>query len=651
MKKTVLAGMLYLAAVALAPAAPPASNPIEPPVLAPGYGDLAYAPPAPGTYKLPPLGQAPDGAVLKADGTPARLAEFFGDKLVLLSFIYSTCSDVNGCPLATAVLARIKGRLTDDPEVADNLRLVSISFDPRHDTPDVMRLYGSSFAHGRGEWQFLTTASQAALDPILNGYRQPVVPEYDAAGNLTGTYSHILRVFLIDRAGTIRNIYSVSFLHPDILLNDVKSLLLEARGGTAPAPAEVPAGGGTERVTAGDFKQGYDSDDYATASVSVDGRRGAAADLAAVLGDPPLGLPPVPVPATNPATGPAIALGRKLFFDRRLSQNNTISCAICHIPEQGFASNDKALAVGIEGRTVRRNAPTLYNVAYLSRLFHDGREYSLEHQVWTPLLARNMMGNPSFATVIARIRHLPDYAGLFEAAFDGKGPGMETIGRALASYQRTLVSGNAPFDRWHFGGDEQAVDAAVKRGFALFTGRAGCAGCHLVGEHDALFTDNAMHNTGLGWYNAMKKPDPVSRVQVSPGVYLDLDAAVAAAVSDDRPGDIGLYEVTQNPADRWRYRTPGLRNVALTAPYMHDGSLETLRDVVLYYRGGGHSNEGLDPKIGPLDLSDADVDDLVAFLGALTGDSVERLVLDAFAAPVGEPRDGAAVPARDGADR
>ncbi|MCG6864399.1 MAG: SCO family protein [Thiogranum sp.] len=630
--------------VAICLAAPLLSSPArgdtgQPPLvpLAPGYGELGYTLPAPGTYRLPPLGPAHDGAILKPDGEPGRLADFFGDKYVLLSFIYSTCSDVNGCPLATAVLARVKKVLDEDPAIGDNLRLISLSFDPEHDTPEVMRLYSSSFASGRSEWEFLTTDSRQAIEPILKAYRQSVLPQYDDKGNTTGSFSHILRVFLIDRQQQIRNIYSVSFLHPDILLDDVRTLLLEDQGATA-AAASVDGGAAQEIAAApGDFKGGYDSGDYRTASRSLDRRNGEQADLLGLLHNPPLGLPAVPVPAGNPVTGAKIVLGRKLFFDRRLSRNGTISCAMCHIPEQGYTSNEMALAVGMEGRTVRRNAPTLYNVAYLQRLFHDGREYSLEHQVWSPLLAHNMMDNPSFAAVIGKLRHLSDYDGLFEAAFDGAGPGMETIGKALASYERTLLSADSPFDRWYYGKDQQAVSETVKRGYALFTGKAGCAACHRVDDKHALFTDSAMHNTGLGWYNAMEKPAGKTRVQVSPGIYLDVETSIIDSVRGEKPGDVGLYEVTQNPADRWRYRTASLRNIALTAPYMHDGSLDTLRAVVEFYNRGGYPNEVLDPLIRPLNLSETEIDDLVAFLKSLTGDNVRALVSDAFSAPVGDP--------------
>jgi cytochrome c peroxidase len=353
---------------------------------------------------------------------------------------------------------------------------------------------------------------------------------------------------------------------------------------------------------------------------------------------PQLGLPPVPEPSDNAVTPAKVALGRKLFFDRRLSGNGTISCAMCHIPEQGFASNQTMTAVGIEGRTVRRNAPTIYNVAYLPLLFHDGREIRLEHQVWGPLLDRNEMGNPSIGAVIGTVASLDDYAGLFEAAFPGRGLAMETIGMALGSYERTLVAGAAPFDRWFYGGEEAAVSDDVKRGFEVFRGKAGCTGCHTVGAESASFTDAAFHNTGIGYRASMGRGPGKRRLQVAPGESLLVDAAVVAQVAEPVPGDLGRYEITRDPADRWRYRTSTLRNVALTAPYMHDGSLATLRDVVDFYDRGGVPNQELDPLIRRLGLSLDEADDLVAFLLSLTGGDVATLIADAFAAPIGDAR-------------
>jgi cytochrome c peroxidase len=610
----------------------PTSVPAETP-LAPGHGEQGFTLPKPGAYALPTLGTAADGRVLDSDGRATSLHRLYGDKLVLLSFIYSSCSDVNGCPLATMVLHKIQRRLLKEPDVAKHLRLVTLSFNPEHDTPDVMAKYAAPFREGL-EWRFLTTRSEADLRPILDAYGQTAQKDYDADGKFLGTFSHILRVFLIDRNRHIRNIYTVSFLHPDTLINDIRTLLLE-KPGMAPTTAAVPESAASLR--AGDDKRGYESADYATRSLALGERLGQRADLLSFARKPQLGLPPAPVPADNPVTPARIELGRKLFFDRRLSLNNTFSCAMCHVPEQGFTSNEQATATGIEGHTVRRNSPTLYNVAYAARLFHDGRESSLEQQVWGPLLARNEMGAPSVGYVVDKLKSLADYRGLFEKAY-GRGPSMETVGMALASYERTLNSADSAFDRWHFGRQQDALSADAQRGFALFTGKAGCAECHTLAKHHALFTDQALHNTGLGFRAAMAQEPAKRAIPAAPGLTLEIDAAALASVSEAKPNDLGAYEITQDPADRWKYRTPSLRNVALTAPYMHDGSLATLKEVVRFYNQGGVPNENLDPKIRPLNLGEGEMDDLVAFLESLTGANVGELVSDAFEAPVGDPR-------------
>ena len=598
--------MLVMLVFACSSPLPRAATPLPP-----GYGALGYAPPAPGTYALAPLFGAADGPVLAEDGTTTRLHAIFGDRVIVLSFVYSTCSDVAGCPLATTVLRRVQQRLERAPAIADQVRLVTLSFDPAHDTPEAMHSYGQGMRGKAPDWRFLTAASPATLQPILAAYDQPVRVDYDDQGRPLGTFSHLLRVYLIDPDKRVRNIYSVSFLHPDLLVADIRTLLLEAGGAGSLAAAS---------------------------SQADDDRRTARADLLNQARRPQLGLPPVPVPAANPLTAAKVALGRKLFYDRRLSLNGTMSCAMCHIPAQGFTSNELATAVGIEGRTVRRNTPTLLNAAYLARLFHDGREYSLEQQIWGPLLARNEMGNPAVGTVVRKLEELTDYRGPFAAAFGGRGPSMETVGQALASYQRTLVSGDSPFDRWYYGGDGTALGEAAQRGFRLFTGKAGCAACHTIGPEHALLTDNALHNTGVGYGESMAGEPPSRKVTVAPGMVLDVPATFIDAVSEPAPGDLGLYEVTQDPDDRWKYRTPTLRNVALTAPYMHNGSLPTLDAVVAFYDAGGVRNEVLDPLLRPLGLSPAERADLVAFLRSLTGADLDILTADAFAAPIGESR-------------
>ncbi|AEG02508.1 cytochrome c peroxidase [Methylomonas methanica] len=599
------------------------------PPLAPGYAALPYQLAAPASYTLPVIGAAGDGEILTSDNQPKRLHDLMGDKVVLLSFIYATCSDVNGCPLATQVLHKISRQLQKQPELAAKLRLLTLSFNPSNDTPEMMRHYGAGFKTGDFDWRFLTTRDEHTLQPILDAYQQNVQKIYDDKGQFTGTFSHLLRVYLIDTDKNIRNIYNVDFLHADTVINDVKTLLIDHK----PEAAQPVAG---ERLyQAGDNKQNYQQADYQTRSLALEHRQGKPAKLIEFANKPPLGLPKLPQPKDNPLTSAKIELGRKLFYDRRLSFNNTFSCAICHIPEQGFSSNEMATAVGIEGRSVRRNSPSLYNVGYAQLLFHDGRENSLEQQVWGPLLAHNEMGNPSIGYVVDKIKASADYRGWFEKAFN-KGPTMETIGQALASYQRTLNSADSPFDRWYFGKQSQALSDAAQRGFKLFTGKAACSSCHSIGEKTALFTDQKRHNTGIGYADSMQKAPEKQRVQVAPGVFVDVDNKSLQGVAEAKANDLGYYEISQNPTDRWAYKTPSLRNVALSAPYMHNGSLASLKQVVAFYNQGGVANENLSPLIKPLGLSAAEIDDLVAFLQALNGSNVETLVSDAFAAPVGD---------------
>ena len=197
----------------------------KPQVLAPGYGPLQFTPPAPGSYGLPPLGRAADGEVLDSSGGLGRLHGHLDGKIALLSFIYTSCSDINGCPLATHVLRTVQRRLLRAPELAGQVRLLSFSFDPKRDTPKVLQAYSGYFRAPESDWRFLTSRSEEALSPVLKAYDQWVIRDP------TGAISHLLRVFLIDRHKRIRNIYSVSFLHADTLLNDIRTLLQEERAG------------------------------------------------------------------------------------------------------------------------------------------------------------------------------------------------------------------------------------------------------------------------------------------------------------------------------------------------------------------------------------------------------------------------------------
>ncbi len=567
---------------------------------------LSY--PEAGSYELPPLKPAVNGQVVTSRAAVTTLHELYAGKLVVLSLVYTRCADAQGCPWATALMSITRKRLDrDEPEISSRVRFITLSFDPKHDSPGVMRRYGAPFAQD-SDWVFATTDSPAALAPILRAYGQNLQPEPSWAAG--GGLAHLLRVFLIDENRMIRNIYGASVLDPALLVNDLKTLVLEQQARFA-------------RPRSG----------------KADNPEKRRADLTRRVLDPPLGLPQVPAPADNPLTEAKVALGRMLFYDRRLSLNNTMSCAMCHIPDQGFTNNALAAPAGIEGRSVRRNAPSLYNVVFQKRLFHDGRESSLETQVWSPLLARNEMGAPSVGWVLDKVRRLPDYQGLFERAF-GRSAGMETIGQAIASYERTLISGNTPFDRWYYGRDRAALGREAQRGFKLFTGKGRCGACHALGRDHALFTDQELHNTGIGWQRSMHTRAAEAAVAIAPG--LNVAKHLLEAVSEPPANDLGRYEVTQDPADRWRYKTPSLRNVALTAPYMHDGSFATLADVVVYYNRGGYAAP--DREIEPLGLSPMEQNDLVVFLESLTGDNVREIAADGLAAPIGDPKESARVP-------
>jgi cytochrome c peroxidase len=238
---------------------------------------------------------------------------------------------------------------------------------------------------------------------------------------------------------------------------------------------------------------------------------------------------------------------------------------------------------------------------------------------------------------------MPDYNGLFETAFDGQGANIVTLGKALASYQRVLVSGNSPFDRWYYGKEESAISAQAKRGFKVFLGKGHCVSCHTIGQKHALFTDNKLHNTGLGFKRSMGKEPDKERMLIAPGTYAYVLKSKKAIVGHPAMPDVGFYEVTQDPDDRWKYRTPSLRNVALTAPYMHDGSQLELDDVIAFYNQGGmlknesgFPNVTQSPLIRPLGLTEDEIDDLVAFMETLTGDNIAEVISDAFATPVGD---------------
>jgi len=311
----------------------------------------------------------------------------------------------------------------------------------------------------------------------------------------------------------------------------------------------------------------------AALAVPVSGRAQRAFQLSPVLGLDEL----LRVPESNPLASARIAIGQRLFFDSLLSRTRLLACASCHQPARAFADST-ARSRGVRGSAGRRNAPAIVNRAYGKSFFWDGRAESLETQVLQPIQDSLEMDLPIDAAV-ERLMTDAFYRVAFADAFsDGVTP--TNVARVLASYVRTIRSGDAPIDRYR-AGDTTALLPQARRGQVLFLGKANCSACH-VGP---TFSDEQFHNTG-----------------------------VAAGTSD-----AGRFLVTGREEDRGRFKTPTLREVARTAPYMHDGSLATLEDVVDFYDRGGRANAGLDREIKPLGLSAGEKADLVSFLRALTG--------------------------------
>ena len=388
----------------------------------------------------------------------------------------------------------------------------------------------------------------------------------------------------------------------------------------------------------GDNKDGYDTNKYITNSLSLEERKGKKSNLIQYVTLKQLGLPAVEIPDNNPISREKIELGKKLFFDRRLSLNNTVSCGMCHVPEQGFTNNEIKTAVGIEGRSNLRNTPTILNIAFSKFLFHDAREFSLENQVWQPVLAHSEMAMPSFGFTIKKLQLIPGYKKLFNKAFPNEGINMETFGKAIASYERSLVSGNSKFDKWYYGGDKNIVNEKVKKGFDVFMGKGNCSSCHAVGEKSALFFDNKLHNTGIGYAESMGLlKNKKTRVQLAPGEYVEVDNNIIKSVNQQkRKNDLGLYTITENPSHRWLFKTAGLRNISLTAPYMHNGIFATLDEVIDFYNEGGFQNELLSPMIRKLNLSSLEKENLKLFLESLVGENINILIADAISVPVGD---------------
>ena len=285
------------------------------------------------------------------------------------------------------------------------------------------------------------------------------------------------------------------------------------------------------------------------------------------------------------------AFGAQLFADPRLSVDGTVACASCHVPERGFVDN-LPTPLGIHGRRGVRNAPTVLNAFLQSPLFWDGRAPTLEAQALGPLLDRSEMGQPNAAAVVAAVRAIPVYAEAMDDLF-GSNWGAAEVGKVLAAYERTLVARDAPLD--HFlSGDDSALSATAQAGWKLFNGKARCNLCHAVQPSTQLLTDQDFHNIGIG---------------LAGEGYVPLQ---------QRGADLGRFLVTKQSQDRGAFRTPDLHNVGITAPYMHDGSLATLWDVMDHYNRGGDINPRLDGKMRALNLTEEEIDAMVAVMFAMT---------------------------------
>jgi cytochrome c peroxidase len=322
------------------------------------------------------------------------------------------------------------------------------------------------------------------------------------------------------------------------------------------------------------------------------------------------------IPADNPQTPEKISLGQKLFFDRRLSVDGTVSCSTCHDPALAFTER-KPTSVGIKGRVGQRNAPTVLNALYNKTQFWDGRVNTLEEQAALPIVNSVEMGHANLDAAVAQIAAVEEYQQAFRAVF-GRPPNGPDLVRAIASYERTQLSFDSPFD--HFiAGETNAIDESAKRGWELFNTQARCNKCHALTDTQrdvTVFTDNDFHNIGIG----IIRHNVVALARQAEQLIKSGDTAAIdrAAIQTDMSA-LGRFLITKKEKDIASFKTPDIRNVLMTGPYFHDGSQETLWDVVDHYnKGDGLRNPYLDEDIQPLALSESDIDDLVAFMASLT---------------------------------
>lgn len=334
----------------------------------------------------------------------------------------------------------------------------------------------------------------------------------------------------------------------------------------------------------------------------------AVATAAPAADYPALGpLPPVRAPADNPMTPAKVELGKKLFFDGRLSGNGAMPCAACHRPDLGWGTGG-AISFGYPGTTHWRNSQTILNSAYYSKLFWDGSSPSLEAQAWGAA-GGAVAGNGDDAMMEMRLAFAPGYKKAFKEAFGAEWPLLNDAWKAIAAFERTIVSDpkKVPFDRYTMG-DKAAISDAAKRGLTLFEGKAGCIACH----NGPLLSDDKYHKLGVPEPKEFKE-DPLQQITVRWEVY---QKGVPEKIYRSADSDLGLYYTTMRPGDIGKFRTPSLREIKYTGPYMHNGAFDSLADVIAFYdKGGGPGSEAK-----PLGLTDAEIKDLLAFLDTLSMD-------------------------------
>ncbi len=329
------------------------------------------------------------------------------------------------------------------------------------------------------------------------------------------------------------------------------------------------------------------------------------------------------IPPDNPQTPEKIALGEKLFFDGRLSVDGTVACSTCHDPARAF-TDGLPTSIGVKGGVGQRNAPTVLNALYNKTQFWDGRAQTLEEQAALPITNPIEMGQPSMDAAVAAIAAIEEYRQAFQQVFDRAPNGTDLV-RAIASYERTQVSFDSPFD--HFiAGDKSAIDASAQRGWDLFNTKARCNKCHALSEdrRDVTnFTDHQFHNIGIGIlrHNVVALARQAEQLVKSGRTEAIDRAAIATSFSA-----LGRFLISKQEADTAAFKTPNIRNISVTGPYFHDGSQETLWDVIDHYnKGDGLQNPYLDQDIQPLSLTEPEIDDLVAFMASLTSSQYREL--------------------------